>query len=574
MKQRIAAMLAGAFGLLAGMGTPAATSTSATTQSAADTLVSDFVYEGLALAPVSASAAGYHIHKGVRLEGRWDDYSVAGLARQRSFNRDLLRRLDALQHASLDAERQADLDIVRDSVGLNLLELDRIQSFRHNPTLYVELIGNGLNNPFVLEYAPPAARYQDIIDRLKRLPALLSQARANLLDAPEVWNRVAREENAGNIELIDKTLRAAVPAEQGAAFAAAAEPALRSLRDFNDYLAKTLAGKTSDWRLGKDNYERKCSYVLHIDRTPAQLLADAEAGLTATRAEMARLAAPRSVEEALAGLASQHATAATYMDEVRTALAQVTEFVRQKDLLTLSARSNLAVIETPVFMRGAYGLGGFNPAPALEPQLGAFYWVTPIPADWPSERIESKLRENNHYGLQHLTIHEAMPGHYVQAEYSNRIEPSVRRVLRNLWGNGPYVEGWAVYTQQMMTDEGYLNSDPGLRLTYLKQLLRVEANTILDVRLQTMGMSEQEALELMTRQTYQELQEATAKIQRAQLSSCQLDMYYAGLRGWNAARAHYQHSHAKDYSLKKFHERALQEGPMPLPVLDRLLQRP
>jgi uncharacterized protein (DUF885 family) len=574
MQQRIAVLVTVAMGLLVGMGTPAATSALATTQSAADALVSDFVYESLALAPVSASAAGYHIHKGVRLEGRWDDYSVAGLARQRSFNRDLLRRLDALQHAGLDAERLADLDIVRDSVGLNLLELDRIQSFRHNPTLYVELIGNGLNNPFVLEYAPAATRFQDIIDRLQRLPALVAQARANLLDAPEVWNRVAREENAGNIELIDKTLRAAVPAEQGAAFAAAAEPALRSLRDFNEYLATTLAGKTSDWRLGKDNYERKCSYVLHVGRTPAQLLADAEAGLSATRAEMARLAAPRSVEAALAELASRHATAATYMDEVRTALAQATDFVRQKDLLTLSASSNLAVIETPVFMRGAYGLGGFNPAPALEPQLGAFYWVTPIPADWPSERVESKLRENNHYGLQHLTIHEAMPGHYVQAEYSNRIEPSVRRVLRNLWGNGPYVEGWAVYTQQLLTDEGYLNHDPGLRLTYLKQLLRSEANTILDVRLQTMGMSEQEALELMTRQTYQELQEATAKIQRAQLSSCQLDMYYAGLRGWNAARAHYQQTHAQDFSLKKFHERALNEGPVPLPVLDRLLQRP
>jgi uncharacterized protein (DUF885 family) len=574
MKQRIAATLAGLFGLLAGMGIPAATTGSGTAQSAADALVSDFVYESLALAPVSASAAGYHIHKGVRLEGRWDDYSIAGLARQRSFNRDLLRRLDALQHASLDAERQADLDIVRDGVGLKLLELDRIQSFRHNPTLYVELIGNGLNSPFQLEYAPPATRYQDIIDRLKRLPALLAQARANLLDAPEVWNRVAREENAGNIELIDSTLRAAVPAEQGAAFAAAAEPALRALRDFNDYLATTLAGKTSDWRLGKDNYERKCSYVLHIGRTPSQLLADAEAGLTATRAEMARLAAPRSVEEALAGLASQHATAAGYMDEVRRTLAQATDFVRQKDLLALSAGSNLAVIETPVFMRGAYGLGGFNPAPALEPRLGAFYWVTPIPADWPSERVESKLRENNHYGLQHLTIHEAMPGHYVQAEYANRIEPKVRRVLRNVWGNGPYVEGWAVYTQQLMTDEGYLDHDPGLRLTFLKQLLRSEANTILDVRLQTMGMSEQEALELMMKQTYQEREEAVAKIQRAQLSSCQLDMYYAGLGGWNAARTHYQQSHAKDYSLKAFHERALQEGPVPLPVLDRLLQRP
>jgi uncharacterized protein (DUF885 family) len=287
---------------------------------------------------------------------------------------------------------------------------------------------------------------------------------------------------------------------------------------------------------------------------------------------MARLAAPRSVEEALAEVASQHATPATYMDEVRKTLAEATAFVRQKDLLTLAAGSNLAVIDTPAFMRGIYGVGGFNPAPALEPQLGAFYWMTPIPADWPQERIDSKLREYNRFGLQELTIHEAMPGHYVQAEYANRIEPRTRRVLRAIWGNGPYVEGWAVYTQQMMSEEGYLDNSPALRLSLLKQLLRGQANTILDIRLQTMGMSEQQALDLMIKQTYQEREEATAKVQRAQLSSCQLAMYYAGVKGWLALREHYKQRHAQDFSLQRFHEQALNEGAVPLPTLERLLQ--
>jgi uncharacterized protein (DUF885 family) len=259
------------------------------------------------------------------------------------------------------------------------------------------------------------------------------------------------------------------------------------------------------------------------------------------------------------------------MEEVRQSLAQATDFVRQKDLLTLADNSNLAVIDTPAFMRGIYAVGGFNPAPALQPQLGAFYWVTPIPDNWPQARIDSKLREYNRSGVQQLTIHEAMPGHYVQAEYANRIEPPARRVLRNIWGNGAYVEGWAFYAQQMMTDEGYLDHDPALRLSFLKQTLRAQANTILDIRLQTLGMSEAEALDLMTGQAYQEREEATAKLQRAQLSSCQLAMYYAGLKGWNEVRAHDQQRHPQDFSLKRFHERALGEGAVPLPILDRLL---
>jgi uncharacterized protein (DUF885 family) len=538
----------------------------------ADALVQEFVYQSLVLSPVAASSAGYHVHDNVRLDGIWNDYSAAGIDQTRNFNRRVLQRLDAMQHTELDAERLADFDIIRDAVQLKLLELDRIQNYRHNPTLYVELIGNGLYTPFVLNYAPPEVRFQDLIDRLQRLPALVAQAKANLVAAPEVWNRVAREENDGNIELVDKTLREQAPAAVRGAYQAAAAPALQSLRDLNTYLATNLAGKTSDWRLGKENYERKCRYTLHTGRTPTQLLAAAEKDLAATRAEMARLAAPRTVAAALDEMASQHATPASYMDEARRTLAEATAFVKQKDLLTLADNSNLAVIDTPVYMRGIYSVGGFNGAPALEPQLGAFYWVTPIPGDWPAARVESKLREYNRFGFQQLTIHEAMPGHYVQAEYAHRIEPRARRLLRDIWGNGAYVEGWAVYVQHVMTDEGYLNNDPNLRLALLKWDLRSIGNTILDVRMQTMGMTEQQALDFMIGQTYQEREEAAAKWQRAQLSSCQLDMYYAGYQGWEQARAQYRRRHPKDFSLKGFHERALNEGAVPLSTLDRLLQ--
>jgi len=311
--------------------------------------------------------------------------------------------------------------------------------------------------------------------------------------------------------------------------------------------------------------------VLVTGKTPEQLLAEAEADLQSIRQDMEKTAAPKTVKEALDEIAKQHATPDTYMAAAKKDLEQATAFVREKGLLTLPPRSNLAVIDTPEFMRGIYAVGGFNAAPPLQPELGAFYWITPIPKTWPKDRIESKLREYNNYGLQQLTIHEAMPGHYVQLEYANDVQPKSRRLLRNIFGNGPYIEGWAVYTQQLMTDQGYPDNSSGMRLTLGKQLLRVLANTILDVRLQTMGMTDQQALDLMIKDTYQEKEEATAKLQRAKLSSCQLPTYFAGWKGWLQVRDRYQQKQGSKFSLKEFHERALKESAVPLPTLENLL---
>jgi uncharacterized protein (DUF885 family) len=534
-------------------------------------LTDDLLYGSLALSPVSATQAGYHEHNGVQLDELLDDYSPAGIENQRKFYEDFQSRVNALNPSALDREQQADLEIIKNDLNLQLLELNTIQSYRHNPTLYVELAGNALFAPSVLEYAPKDRRYQHIVKRLERIPVLFQQAKTNLVDAPEVWNRVAREENDGTVGLIDKTLRAAAPEAQKADYERAAGPAIAALKDFNAYLAKELSKKTSDWRLGKEKYARKFAYTLATGKTPEQLLAEAEADLQLTRAELEEASSPRTPKQALDEIASQHATPDTYMAEAKKTLEQATAFVREKGLVTLPSRSNLEVIETPEFMRGIYAVGGFNAAPPLQPELGAFYWITPIPKNWSRDRIESKLREYNNYGLQHLTVHEAMPGHYVQLEYANDVQPKSRRLLRNLFGNGPYIEGWAVYVQQVMTDEGYAEDGPGMRVTWLKQLLRVLANTILDIRLQTMGMTDEEALYLMIHDTYQEKEEATAKLQRAQLSSCQLPTYYSGWKGWGAVREDYQRLKGNAFSLREFHERALKESAVPLPTLDRLL---
>ena len=535
-----------------------------------DRMVDDFVLDSLALSPGNATQFGYHRHHGLSLDDQLDDFSPAGRDAQRALLARTETRLAALKPDTLDAEERADVRIMRDAVGATRLELDEIQSFKHNPTVYVELVGNALYTHYTLHYAPEGERFGHIIERLKRIPTLVRQAESNLVDAAEIWNRVAREENAGNIDLIDGELRHACPADLRAAYDQAAAPALTALKSLNTWLEQTLEKHPADWRLGKDLYAKKFRFTLETDATPEQLLAAAEADLQKTRADLSRLAAPATVEQALATVASQHATPSTYMDAAKQALASATVFVREKHLLDLPANDNLQVIETPVFMRGVYGVGGFNAAPPLEPKLGAFFWVTPIPSSWPQSRIDSKLREYNSSGILHLTVHEAMPGHYVQAEYANAVRPRSRRLLRAIYGNGAYVEGWAVYAQKFMADEGYQSSTPGYRLTLDKQMLRLLANIILDVRLQTMGMTEQQAMELMTQQTYQESEEATAKLQRAKLTSCQLPTYYAGLRGWLAARDSYG-TRFPNRSSKQFREAALREGAVPLPELEKLL---
>ncbi len=549
----------------------------------------DFLQTYLAFSPISATAAGYHNHQGVVLDMILDDYSPQALDGARAFYNQAHAKADELSKKFLSAESHADLDLIRLVCEAQLLELDKIQSYKHNPTIYVESIGNAVYNPYLLNYAPESERFGHIISRLEKTPDFLAQAKQNLVDSPEIWNQVAQEENDGNIHLIDEEIRGKVPTSLRSQYAAAAEKALAALTDFQDYLHNKLSKHKSSWRLGKENYAQKLKLTLAGGQSPEELLKAAESKLAEVREEMEKEALavfPKYypgetppvhqvdlIRMALDKVSAQHALPETYFSDAKSDLAEATAFVKANHLLALPARSNLQVIETPVFMRGIYAVGGFASAPPLEPQLGAYYWVTPITPDMSPDRVESKLRENNNWGLKILTIHEAMPGHYVQAEYANDVQPKWRGALRAVFSNGPYVEGWAVYVTQLMIKEGYQDS-PEMRLMFGKQMLRVISNSILDVRMQTMNMTDDQAMDLMLTGTFQEREEATQKLQRAKLSSCQLPTYFVGWQGWETLRSAYKQRKGQDFSDAEFHERALKEGALPLLVLSTLLLPP
>ncbi len=562
-------------------------------------IASDFLYGGLALSPTSATQVGYHKHtdpatsKVLSLDEILDDLSPAGVKAQRTFYETAKKKLARLDAKRLPLEDRADYDLIADQIELALAELNTFQSYRHMPQAYAELAGNAIFTPLVLEYAPLETRLGHVLARLEWLPNLYAQAKQNLLDTCDVYTRVAVEENNGNVGLVKDFVKSLIPkgSPLEARYNEVAPKALAAIEDYSAWVKDELSKRsTGSFRLGKEKYDLKFRYVLGIKTTPEAVLADAEQALRETRRRMLELAEPlyqqwfpdRPVGEIGAGdrenviiravldkIAEEHSTPDQLKPQAMRDLAEVKEFVRAKNLVALPARDNLQVIDTPEFMRGIYGVAGFNSAPALEPELGAFYWITPVPPAWTKEKVESKLREYNIYKMKGITIHEAVPGHYVQLETANRIKPVLRRLIRTVLGNGPYVEGWAVYAEKLFAENGYHGAE--YELSYLKGELRMFANAILDVRLHTLNMTDQEALDLMMKDTFQERAEAEGKLQRAQLSSCQLPTYFVGWREWLKLREEYRKAAGAKFSLRAFNDAALAEGALPMPILRKVL---
>jgi uncharacterized protein (DUF885 family) len=567
-------------------------------------LSDQFMKDSLALSPSGASQAGYHKHvdpktgRTIELDALLDDMSLEAMAEQRAFYQHWRERFrNESPVSALDPQDAADWQLIDDQIGLNLLEFDKIQNYRHNPTVAVELIGGALFSPLTQNYAPHDVRLGHVLSRVAAVPRLLTQVKQYLSDTDPIFISTAIEENNGNIDLIENTIPAEIPTGSPlkAEYDKVAPPAITALKNFSQWLQNDLAKRPSrlTWRLGKELYDQKFRLVMETDVTPEQVLADAEEGLRSVRAEMLDLALPMHakmypehtdhsdlsvherqnliITEVLHKISDEHPRPDQLQQTIEADLESIKQFIREKKIVSLGTRDNLKVIPTPLFERGIYSVAGFHSAPPLEPQAEAEYWVTPIDPKMPADKVESKLREYNNYALEWLSIHEALPGHYVQFEHLNNIQPERRRLLRSLFANGAYVEGWAEYIAQVMMDEGFLNNDPRFRMVMRKIRLRVLANAILDVKMQTMGMTDEQAMDLMTKDAFQTQAEAEGKLVRAKLSSTQLPTYYVGIREWLAFRKKYQAEAGKNFDMLKFHDLVLDQGPLPVPVVEKLV---
>ncbi len=568
-----------------------------------------FTRDSVALSPPAATLVGLHRHHDpasgmeIDLDRELDDFSPAATERKTRFYRSALESLerDYPADALPDPER-IDREIIESQCRLALLDLERIHSIETNPTVAVESIGTALFFPIVFEYAPAPERGADLIARLEKVPAFVDQAIPALRSSAPIYTEVAIEENEGNKDVIENALPTLF--EKGSAlfsrYEAARGPALEAIDRLRRFLSADLkARSTGDWRLGADLYNDKFRSAFQEDLDPQSVLREAEDSLARVRAEMRDLAVPMHdrfypdhgghramqderartntiVKEILDRIGREHVARDDLFAAIRKDIDGIGAFLQATPIVSMTRYDNLTIIETPPFLRGIYSVAGLNPAPPLDPTLRSLYYVTPIPKDWPQEKAESKLREYNRYKLLLLSIHEGLPGHYTQLEYANRVQPEWRRVLRSVYGNNPYIEGWAQYAEQVLLERGFHDhNDPAMTLTFRKEELRVVTNAILDVRLHTRGMTDQQALDLMMKDAFQERQEAEGKLRRAKLSSAQLPTYFVGWQAWRALRRDVEAARGAAFDLRAYHDLVLSYGAIPMRALRRLvLQAP
>ena len=562
-------------------------------------LANDYVYTSLSFSPAGATQVGLHVFVDpktkdtLRLDAMLDDYSPASLDRQRAYLGDVATRLAAIRREGLDAQTQADYDLLSNAMKFARFSLDSERFYQRRPQLYPEILGSALFANISLAYADTATRARDLTTRLEKVPGFVAVAVANLNASNDVYRKVALEEMAGVVDLIQgvgATFVKGTPAE--GPYRAAEAPALAALAHYTAFVRDTLPGRaTFDWRMGRSMFDQKWRYYLQAQVTPEEMLQSAEDSMRTIRHEMLQLADPLHaswfpghrhtgdsaavlnaiVGEVLARIGQEHANRDSMVEVGQQTVADLEKFVVDHRVLSQTDFSNLKVIPTPVFERGTYGVGGAVFAPALQPNLSAFYWVTPIPKDWPAAQAEAKLREYNRYKMLSLTIHEAMPGHIVQGDYANRVTPEWRRLLRAVYGTNTYIEGWAVYAEQMMEALGE-NGGSAVKahLVALKADLRMYANVIIDVRLHTMNMDGDSAVALMVRDAFQERPEAVAKLQRAQLDYVQLNTYPVGVREWWDFRRAAEQQEGAAFNLCRFHDAVLSYGPIPVPAVRKL----
>lgn len=365
------------------------------------------------------------------------------------------------------------------------------------------------------------------------------------------------------------------------------DKATDAVQKYSKWLDAKLKSKKTVWRsfrIGKVLFDQKFKYDIQSGYTASEIYLKAVAEKETIHRKMADITTrlwkkyfpdlPQPTDQLKATqmmidrLSMRHATADSFIIAIRQQLPTLVQFIKDKNIVYLDPNKPLEVRETPEYMRGVAGASISSPG-VFEKSRPTYYNVTPL-TDYTPEQAESYLKEYNHYMLQILNIHEAIPGHYVQLIYSNQA-PSL---VKSIFGNGAMIEGWACYTERMMLEEGYGAAEqPEMWLMYYKWNLRIACNTILDYSVHTLDMSKEQAMNLLTKDAFQQATEAAEKWQRSQLTQVQLCSYYTGLTEIYDFREERKKQYGAGFDLKKFHEQFLSYGSAPVPEIKKLMNQ-
>ncbi len=543
--------------------------------------------QSMRLSPVSATQVGDH-----RFDSELDDMSAGGRDTGLKFVHDTLATLDAIDKSKLSRANQVDAALLSNALRAQIWTTETVQDWAWNPLGYQGIAGGAIYNVMAREFAPVPKRLEAATRRMELMPALLRQTRGELVPArvpaPHAATYSKQHQGLKSIigEMIDPHKDQLVGAKR-ARLDAAIATYNAACDEHQTWIDKTLVpAAQGDFRAGAAHFDKQLAFTLQTDMSRAEIRRRAEAAVLDQRQQMYNVArkaltgradAPampdqptpaeqQAVIRAALDLAAADRPARDKLVQVATdAVEAARKFVQSHDLVTLPD-GPVRVILMPEFQRGFSVAYCDSPGP-LDKNLATFYAVSPIPDDWTDDQTTSFLREYNTRGIQDIGVHEAMPGHYVQLFHSN----SYPSVLRAILGSGSFIEGWAVYTESMMVEQGFKVDDPLYKLTQLKVLLRATTNAIIDQAIHCDGWTQEQVMKLLTETAFQEEREAAGKWRRAQLSVTQLSTYFVGFSEHMETRTVAQQRKGADFNLKAYHDGVLAFGSPPMRYARALL---
>jgi uncharacterized protein (DUF885 family) len=545
----------------------------------------EYLDESFRLRPMDATRLGDH-----RFDHLLDDVSPAVRAGWKKHAQKALNEVPKkIDYKKLSRAGQIDFEIWKQDLDRSLWLMDNTRPFEEDAHVYNELISDSTYLLLAQSSLSKPVAVKACVARMALIPKVIAAAKESLKNPPRVFVETAIRQNRGAIAYYEHGIfELAGENPQLSELGPASNQLLPVLKDYQKFLEEDLLPRAKgDWRLGKDKFYRKMDFELNAGLGAEEVLREAETEFARVEREMYVIARqlwsrvfPKkplppddpegrrtTITLVLNELNQQHGTPEKLVQDARDAVQKIKAFIAEKDILRLPDPDHCQVIEMPEFQRGN-SVAFLNPAPPLDPHASSIYAVSPPPRDWDTRRVASFLEEYNRHMLQILTIHEAYPGHYVQLEYSNRHPSLIRRVLYS----GVFAEGWAVYTEQMMLDQGYGDGDLALRLNQLKFYLRAVANAILDHKMHCDGMTDKEAQKFLMERVFQSEGEAVGKIIRAKQSSCQLSTYFVGRTAFYRLRQQVEREMGDQFDLGRFHEAVLDHGTLPVKYLPELVR--
>jgi uncharacterized protein (DUF885 family) len=545
-------------------------------------LAKDYI-EGLLQAnPEYATSLGDH-----RFDDKLTDYSDDAVAKELQRAKDFRQQLDQFSDLTkLSGPNKVDVRLLKDNIDNEIFGIEELKEREWNPLLYNESLANSIYLLVARDFAPAEQRIPNLRKRLEGIPAVIAQAKANLKHSPKIHTETAIEQTQGAISLVREGLSPLLNQAPQVAkdLGSIQEKTAKALEDYKAWLQKDLLPRSDgDFRLGADKFRKKLRFALASDLSMEEIMQRAQTDLAQTQKAIYETALPlykkyfpnagkatlgdkkKVTVAVLDKLAEQHPDDNTIVGYAQKIVREATDFTKQHDLVTVPEKP-LDVIVMPEFKRGQ-GIAYCDSPGPLEQNGKTFFAVEPTPKDWSAQRKESFFKEYNNYMCRDLTVHEAMPGHYLQLAHANEFRAPT--LVRAIFQSGTFVEGWAVYCEQMMAEQSY--GGPEVKMQQLKMRLRVICNAIIDQGIHAKNMSEKEAMDLMMKEGFQQEGEAVAKWKRARLSSAQLSTYFVGVAEHLDLREKAKARDGSAFNVKKYNDTVLSFGSPPVKYVRELM---